>query len=247
MKDLFSKQAGAYSVYRPTYPSALYDHIVSFVAARNIAWDCATGNGQAAVALANYFKKVCATDMSAAQLAKAVQKDNIEYLQCPAEKTPFAGDTFDLVTVAQAYHWLNHEAFHAEVKRVAKQNAVVAIWMYDRFKSGKKDLNDLMDDFYYNIIGSYWDEGRRLIDNHYSTLPFPYEPLPVPQLFIKSIWTKQHLLGYLSSWSAVQNYIQANQSDPVLLIQERLNNCLKDEATFEIEFPLHLLLGRVHK
>jgi 2-polyprenyl-3-methyl-5-hydroxy-6-metoxy-1,4-benzoquinol methylase len=110
-KDLFSKQSDLYARYRPTYPKELYEYILSFVKEKNTAWDCATGNGQAAVVLADHFKKVIATDISAAQIEKAIKKDNIEYSVCPAESTPFEENTFDLVTVAQAYHWINWKEF----------------------------------------------------------------------------------------------------------------------------------------
>ncbi len=70
-KDLFSKQAKDYAKYRPVYPKELFDHIFQFVEEKNIAWDCATGNGQAALALAQRFKKVIATDISEKQLSLA--------------------------------------------------------------------------------------------------------------------------------------------------------------------------------
>ena len=92
-KDLFSKQSDLYARYRPTYPKELYEYILSFVKEKNTAWDCATGNGQAAVVLADHFKKVIATDISAAQIDKAIKKDNIEYSVCSAESTPFSSNT----------------------------------------------------------------------------------------------------------------------------------------------------------
>src|SRR5262245_43157313 len=119
-KDLFSKQSDLYAKYRPTYPKKLYEYILSFVIERNTAWDCATGNGQAAVILSDYFKKVIATDISAAQIEKAIPKENIEYSICSAELTSFAENTFDLVTVAQAYHWIKWKEFKKEVTRVCK-------------------------------------------------------------------------------------------------------------------------------
>src|SRR5689334_8071156 len=106
-KDLFSQQAKTYAKYRPSYPPELFDYILQFVEEKNSAWDCATGNGQAAVALSGYFKKVEATDLSKGQIDNAVQKENIRYSVCPAEETSFPDDQFDLITVAQAYHWLN--------------------------------------------------------------------------------------------------------------------------------------------
>lgn len=244
MKDLFSAQAVAYKKFRPVYPSALYEYILSFVKERNCALDVATGNGQAATVLANYFQKVYATDISAAQLANAEVKENIEYVQGAAEQTFFNPHTFDLITVAQAYHWIQHDAFAAEVKRIAKRDAVVAIWVYDRFESDHVALNALMDHFYFGIVGPYWDVARKHVDNHYNDLPFPFTPLPAQPFFIATTWTKADLLGYLSSWSSVQKYIQVNGSSPLPLIETELNDLMRS-MSIPIRFPIYLHLGRV--
>lgn len=110
-KDLFSNQSKIYAKYRPTYPQQLFDYIFQFVEKRKHAWDCATGNGQAANVLANHFEKVDASDISEAQIAHAIQKSNIEYHVCPAEQTHFADNSFDLITVATAYHGCTGKAF----------------------------------------------------------------------------------------------------------------------------------------
>jgi ubiquinone/menaquinone biosynthesis C-methylase UbiE len=244
VKDLFSTQADAYKRYRPVYPEALYDYIVSFVENKDTALDVATGNGQAAVALGRYFKKVIGTDISAAQLVNAEQNEAVEYIECSAEQTFFSPHTFDLITVAQAYHWLQHEAFATEAARIARPGAVMAVWMYDRFTTGNNALNALMDDFYFNIVGPYWDSARNHVDAHYNDLPFPYEPLPTRPFFIEAVWNKEQLSGYLSSWSSVQKYIQVHNTSPLPLIQEPLNKVLGTES-IAVQFPLYLRLGRI--
>src|SRR5205085_4908882 len=160
-KDLFSAQAKAYAAYRPTYPRELFDYILSFVEERKTVWDCATGNGQAAVVLAEYFDKVEATDISEEQIRNAVQKENIHYQVCAAEKTPFADHSFDLITVAQAYHWLNWKAFREEATRVGKANAVVAVWTYGLLSTDDESLNRLLNHFYRDIVGGFWDAERK--------------------------------------------------------------------------------------
>src|SRR5215216_4907619 len=137
-KDLFSDQSKAYALYRPVYPEELFTYILSFVAEKNIAWDCATGNGQSALPLSYHFQKVFATDISQKQLEQAPVKNNIEYIVCPAEETPFQENSFDLITVSQAYHWINWKKFQQEVTRVGKPNCVVAVWMYDLLFSKKR-------------------------------------------------------------------------------------------------------------
>jgi len=245
VSDLFSAQADAYKKYRPVYPQVLYDYILSFVPVREAALDVATGNGQAAVVLADYFKNVVGIDSSAAQLTNAVQRENIEYRQAAAEQTFSKPHAFDLITVAQAYHWLQHEAFAKEAARIAKPDALIAVWMYDRFKTSNTALDSLMDHFYRNIVGPYWDAARTHIDNHYDDLPFPYKPLPPRTFFIETKWNSQQLLGYLSSWSAVQTYINKNGSSPLALIANDVNNLLGD-LDIAVRFPLFLRLGHIH-
>src|SRR5438128_9881923 len=68
-KDHFSKQAAGYAKFRPHYPQRLFAYLGSIAPSRQLAWDCGTGNGQAAVGLASLFDRVIATDASAKQIA----------------------------------------------------------------------------------------------------------------------------------------------------------------------------------
>jgi len=64
MKDNFSTQAATYAQFRPRYTENIFKPIIDECVEKNTVWDCATGNGQAAVILAQHFKKVFATDIS---------------------------------------------------------------------------------------------------------------------------------------------------------------------------------------
>lgn len=64
--DHFSTTAAAYSVFRPRYPAALFGWLASVAPNREMAWDCATGSGQAAIELTERFAQVVATDPSVA-------------------------------------------------------------------------------------------------------------------------------------------------------------------------------------
>jgi ubiquinone/menaquinone biosynthesis C-methylase UbiE len=246
-KDLFSGQADVYALYRPSYPDELFTYITSFVAHKDTAWDCATGNGQAATKLADYFKSVQATDISPAQLAKAVQKQNITYSLTPAESTPFADDTFDLITIATAYHWVNWELFKKEATRVSKEGAVIAAWTYYALLTDDVALQDLYHHFYRKIIYSYWDKERRYVDEQYQTIDFPYEPLPSQPFHTELVWTREQFKGYLESWSAVQHYKEAHNTSPHILIEEDLARLWPVGETKKVTFPIALRLGRIHK
>ncbi|GAA4732951.1 class I SAM-dependent methyltransferase [Flavisolibacter ginsenosidimutans] len=246
-KDLFSSQADAYAKYRPTYPQDLFDYILQFVKEKNCVWDCATGNGQAASVLAHYFQTVEATDISEAQLKNAVKKENIHYQICPAEKTPFADDSFDLITVATAYHWLDWNAFYNEASRVGKNDCVVAVWAYNIVLCEDKNVNQLIHDYYYKTIYAYWNKERRHVEASYKTVAFDFFSLPSKDFEIIKQWTKEDLLGYLSTWSALQNYVKQHGASPLPAFEKQLIEVWQNEEERAFRFPLFLRIGRVKK
>lgn len=245
MKDLFSKQAAAYAQYRPSYPVELFEYIYSFVPFPKVAWDCATGNGQAAIHLAKHFDKVIASDISTSQLGQAPQVPNIEYVVCPAEHTPFPDHIFDLITVSQAYHWFDWEAFRKEVLRVGKPNSIIAIWMYDLLVSDRKELNELIQNFYRGVVGPYWDAERIYIEERYETVAFNYEPLPSREFSIHKQFTIEQLTGFLTSWSASQKYEQANGHPATDVIKEKLQSLWPQNESLSFIFPVYLKIGRI--
>jgi ubiquinone/menaquinone biosynthesis C-methylase UbiE len=247
MKDLFSKQAKTYAQFRPEYTDELYDFILQHVDNQHVAWDCATGNGQAAKVLAGHFTKVYATDLSQKQLDNAVQKGNIFYSNQTAESTNFDDNTFDLITVAQAVHWFDFDKFYAEAKRVAKPNATIAVWGYGNVKFDDKELDGQMWDFYSNRVGKYWNFERRHIEEEYRTLPFQFEEIESPKFSIVRQWQRDEFEGYLNSWSAVQNCKNTEGVNPVDDFMLDLSAVWGEFERKLLRFPLFLKLGKVVK
>ena len=244
-KDLFSKQSDIYAKYRPGYPPALMAYILQFVRERKVAWDCATGNGQAAILLAPFFERVEATDISENQIANSVAAANIRYSVSSAEKTSFPDNSFDLVTVAQAYHWFDFISFEKEVIRVLKPGGIIAIWGYGLVQCDFLNLNSLINSIYTNIVGPYWDAERKFVDDHYHTIPFPYEELPSEEFIIEKAWTLDNLVGYFNSWSSVQHFIKANNYNPVVALTTELQKSwpVKDKIVFR--FPLFVRIEKI--
>ena len=241
MKDLFSSHSQEYSRYRPTYPPELFNFLRKLCAARERAWDCGTGNGQVAGELATFFEQIYATDISINQLSQAVQKPNIHYTKQSAEKTNFPDDQFDLVTVGQAVHWFDFDLFYNEVKRVLKKDAVIAIFGYALFKSNP-ETDQIIQHFYDNIIGPYWQPERRYLEERYQTIPFPFEEIEAPEFEMKQQWSFERLIGYLNTWSAVKAYENEKKENPVELVKERLQASFGEVG--EVNFPVLLRVGR---
>lgn len=243
MKDNFSSGSDKYAQFRPAYPAGLFTFLLSLVPHRERAWDCGTGNGQVAAVLADSFAHVDATDISAAQLQSAVAHERIEYSVQPAEKTSFPNASFDLITVAQAIHWFDFDAFYREVNRTIRPGGVLAVIGYDLIRFGSA-LDAVLDEFYRDVVGPYWDRERRYIDEQYRTLSFPYVDLPAPEFAIEVEWSLDHLIGYIGTWSAVKHYQKALGSDPVESIRTDLKKNWGGEDVKTGKFPILLRVAK---
>jgi SAM-dependent methyltransferase len=243
--DLFSQQASTYAAARPSYPDALFQFIVPLAPRRLLAWDCATGNGQAARDLGRYFERVIATDGSVDQIGHAIPAANVEYRVASAESSGLEANSVDLVTVAQALHWFAHDPFFAEVRRVTVTGGVVAAWSYGSCHAGP-DVETLLRDLEDNTLGPYWNPERRWVDEGYRTIPFPFVEIPAPTFELRVEWTLRQLDAYLQSWSAVANFRRERGEDPVSPVLERIaGRWGRSERTREVTWPLNIRVGRV--
>lgn len=246
VKDLFSKQSATYAAYRPTYPGELYDFIFSITQNLDTAWDCGTGNGQAATRLAEKFRQVIATDLSEKQISHAANRENIIYKVARAEDSGLVDNSIDLVTVGTALHWFDFDKFYTEVNRVAKPGACIVVWAYAPFRS-ESEIDEILDNFTYEILGPYWDPERKWVDEQYKTIPFPFEEISAPEFTISLSWTLEQFMGFLHSWSSVQHYIAKNASDPVEIIRKQLEAVWKPGEVKQLHFPLFVRAGIINK
>lgn len=244
VKDLFSEQSSLYKIYRPEYPADLYKFIMSHVPDTCLAWDVGTGNGQVAKALSMYFTSVYASDISEKQLAEAHKEENICYVKCPAESCGLPDKSVDLITVAQAVHWFDFEKFYHEVRRVAREHAIIAAWGYGLL-SVNNEIDELILDFYQVRLGKYWSAERKLIDHAYSTIPFPFKEINTPEFFIETLWTIQQLEGYLNTWSAVNSYRQQEKTNPVDDLIHHIEKHWHSGENRKISFPIFLRMGEI--
>jgi hypothetical protein len=244
-KDHFSSHATEYCRYRPDYPEELYAFLLTHVSQFECAWDAATGNGQVAHTLSRYFKKIFANDASERQIQNALRAENIEYAVCRAEDTPLPDRSVDLVCVAQALHWFDHEGFYEEVRRVSRADAVIAAWAYG-FLSIDPDIDLMIGGFNREIIARYWPEERAFVDARYETIPFPFRRFITPQFHITKELSLEGLLGYISTWSGVRNFMKQKGFNPLRELFPRLEGAWGNPCKMRrVQWPIYLLAGRV--
>ena len=242
--DHFSRGARSYAAFRPRYPAALFAALANTVSRHDSAWDAGTGSGQAAVALADHFAHVIATDASAAQIAAATPHERVEYRVARAEASGLDTESVDLVTVAQALHWFDIPAFFAEARRVLRPNGVVAVWTYG-LMSIDPAIDEVIVDFENRKVGPYWPGARTLVDTGYRTIDFPFDELPLPTLSIEQPMTLDTLAGYVRTWSSVANFVQTHGEDPVAPFITQIAEWWGDrEQSRLVSFPLSVRAGR---
>jgi len=243
-KDHFSGHAKLYAKYRPTYPQAMFDWLANQCANREVAWDCATGNGQVAVALSRWFTRVYATDASETQIQNARPHDRVDYEVATASDSGLVPGSVDLVTVGQALHWFDFDAFYTEVDRVLKPGGTLAVWSYGLARCGD-EIDAIVRPFYEREVGPYWPDERRWIDEGYASIPFPYAKLESPKFEMISKRDLEGLLGYLRTWSASKRYEADRGVDPVTKVEPALRKAWPDpEVVLDCVAPIYMLLGK---
>jgi SAM-dependent methyltransferase len=243
-KDHFSGHASAYARYRPDYPAELFTYLASLTPRREVALDCATGSGQAAIGLAKHFSLVVASDGSVSQLQSAERHPHVAYVGNLAEQPALRGGTVDLVVAAQAAHWFDHERFYAEVKRVLRADGALALWTYGLAYIEPR-IDAIVHHFYSDVVGAYWPPERRWVESAYRDLPFPLREVEAPPFQLNLEWDLDSLIGYLGTWSAVQRYKRAIGEDPLPALRAEIAPYWPTPMAMKrVTWPLHLRVGR---
>lgn len=267
--NLFNKHAEDYSKHRPTYPDVLFQYISSLCVKHDVAWDVATGNGQAALELSRYFRAVIASDSSEEQLKFTFnQARNVSYFQasaeCPSIELRAAiqklkpSGRVDVITVAQALHWFDFLEFYQVVHEFLEvETGIFACWCYSFPEFFNKDLNDIFHHIYEDILGKHWAKERRYVEERYKTLPYfekYFKEIPVPKEKYENLkcdyqWSFDDCLNYMKTWSAYQSAcVTFEEPIPKDILKQMKEFWLEDDNEVRhVSFPIHLRLGYLRK
>ncbi|HZW60275.1 MAG TPA: class I SAM-dependent methyltransferase [Woeseiaceae bacterium] len=240
--DHFSSHAADYARARPRYPDALFRFLAERAAARERAWDCATGNGQAARSLAAHFARVVATDASAAQIRAATPRQGVEFRVASAESSGLDDASVDLLCVAQALHWFDLERFFAEAGRVLKPGGLLVAWCYGGCLVD--DACDRLVQGLYRALDEYWPPQRRLVEDAYRGIELPGRAVACPPFAMHAWWSAGDMLDYLRTWSATTRCAAATGGDPL----QRIAGALQDAwggARRRVSWPLTVKASRM--
>jgi len=244
-KDYFSAHAQNYANFRPQYPESLFSTINEFCACRDLAWDCATGSGQAAIGLASYFERIVATDASKNQISEAIDHAKISFKTEKAEETSFLSQSIDLIIVAQALHWFDFEKFFKEVKRVLKSDGVFAVWCYG-LHSVSEQVDQILLDYYQNKVGSFWPPERKHVEQQYNSIDIPFKEVFAKEIVMSAQWNLNQMLRYLGTWSATQKYISEMKNNPLDEYSHKFNEVWGNSDRLTMKWPITLKVYRMN-
>ncbi len=244
-ENFFSPIAKDYARYRPTYPEELFSYLASLAPTRALAWDCATGSGQAAASLVHQFEEVIATDISDELLAHAAPHPRITYRNANALNSGIAQHSVDLVTVANAMHWFHGDAFELEVRRVLRPGGIMAAWSF-AFADILPEVDQLTRKMHNVIVDPFWIGPNRIVEHSYKDLEFGFTRIVPPAIGMTSTWDLHQLEGYLRTWSASVKYVKHHGVDPVSLVHDELLAAWGDPLSArEVRWQMNLLVGRM--
>ena len=259
-----ASHAAAYAAFRPSYPRSVLDVIASFMRAHghssarhSLAVDVACGSGQSTFFLCDAFESVVGIDVSPAQIAnaraKCVEKPSngaqIEFRVGSAYELPVGTASADLVSCAQAWHWLDPDKFYAEAKRILRPRGCLAVYGYGNVKLENERGQLLVSEFYRSLReGGYWHKERKHIDEEYQDVLLPFSETERHNIIMTSELSLSQFIGYVSTWSGLQTYCQRHPGSTTLQeLQQSLQACLgsPDEAEprVHLSFPVFLALG----
>ncbi|HSY77938.1 MAG TPA: class I SAM-dependent methyltransferase [Bacteroidia bacterium] len=243
--DYFSKQSGIYVKYRPTYPKELFSYLSSLTKEHNLAWDCGTGNGQSAIGLSEFYDSVIATDPSEEQIKNAIANGKVIYRVEKAEDNSLQSNSVDIITIANALHWFNFDAFYKEVRRVLKSNGIIAAWAY-ALPIISPEIDSIAKQFHDDTLGTCWLPPNRMVEKGYTTIPFPFEQIVIPSFRIEKTMNLQDLIGYFNTWSATQRFIQEKKFNPTEKLEKDIRKVWGNiELEKKLTWNLILKIGKV--
>lgn len=243
--DLFSAHSADYARYRPTYPPELFEWVASLCERRSVAWDCATGNGQALEGLSRWFDFTVGTDASHAQLGEAPRGDRVGLACAPVEGRVIANGAVDCITVAQALHWFDRDRFYEVVREVARSRGVIAAWTYAASRVCPA-VDRVVREYDELLHRGYWSAERRHVDEQYASIEFPFSEVRAPEFVLRASWTLEQYRGYVLTWSASRIYTRREGEGAVLEWMDRLANAWGSVSRREVVWPLAVRAGHVH-
>lgn len=247
----FGKYADDYARHRAGFPESFFNRVLQLdkLNKNSTLLDLGTGTGT----LARRFSKegLCVTGLDidkemikASQERDRIEEVNVKYIQSSANKIPLEGQSFDIISAGQCWHWFSLNAID-EVERILKPSGKLLIAYFDWISKAGNPV-DLM----YKLKSKYVpDEGSNL-----NRWPLGYYPQKADDLQFKNfelqktyLWeedisyTQESWLGRLRAYSGLSSRLSSKEMDNFI---DEYNKILRDHFPNDtLEIPHKIWFG----
>ena len=132
MRNHFATEsvAARYAQGRPEFHANLIEILRPRLERRQYATalDVGCGTGASTRPLNHLTRRAVGLDSSLAMLSHAYRSPHASYVGGWAEELPFRTDSFDLLTVSLAFHWLDRKRFLSEALRVLDRTGLLVVY-----------------------------------------------------------------------------------------------------------------------
>lgn len=243
VRNNFSKLVEAYKKFRRDYPDQVYELIYAFCDGKDSnVLDIGCGTGIVTNHLAKHYQKIIGIDkeremVEAAQLEAG---DNVEYVIGKVEDISYPDDSFDLVTAAAAYSWLDYDVAGKKIFKLLKNDGKLVVF----YKSGKGITKRNIPEFAHLNFKKYFsgkaESGKEPItaDIFYRV---GFTKVQFKELDLTEWYTKDEILGFITSHSTF-NLLSDEQKEKYMEENERsVSECLI-EGMFRFDYKVLMYL-----
>jgi len=193
-----------------------------------VVLDVGAGTGIATRQLAERGAVVTALDVSEPMLRHAPGRR----LLADAAALPLRDGAADLVTCAQAWHWVDHERASAEVRRVLRPGGLVALWWSQPRSDGEPWF-----EAYWDAVERIPGLDRRQRDGDPSPMVrWPIERIDVP--WVRTVTAERWMID-----EASKSYV-ATLGDAERAAQLAAIAAVLPGDTFDVRYETSVFLGR---
>jgi hypothetical protein len=132
-----------------------------------------------------------------------------------------------------------------KARRLLKPEGIIAVIGYPLMNIDDETDKAVLHLYSDTLASAYWDKERKYLEEHYQTIPFPFNEISTPEFSNQYEWNFEQLIGYLNTWSAVQHYINKNKNNPVEMVKDELKKACGPTIKKTVSFPVLLRVGKM--
>jgi hypothetical protein len=146
------------------------------------------------------------------------------------------GEPADAVTSFQALHWFAGEPFWSRLRATLRPDGLFVAAGYAWF-SVSPEVDAAVEGL-LPALDPYWAPGNRLLMQGFAGLDVPFPEVSAPRFEIAVDWTRDELLAYLATWSAVVRSREVEGRDLLAGIAATLHEAWPDEVPRRVRMPV---------